>query len=94
MKFKPTLNRVIIKSEIQETKTMSGIVLPGAEAEKPDQGVVLAVGPGRLVEGVLVPVGVEVGDKVVFRLHAGQNVKVGSESFVILEEIDILAVVN
>jgi len=94
MNFKPTLSRVVIKRGTQDTTTAFGLVIPGAASEKPDQGIVLAKGPGRTINGTLIPVDVQINDNVIFRLHAGQEVKVGNEEFVILEESDILAVIN
>lgn len=94
MKFKPTLSRVVIKRGEQETTTGFGLVIPGASAEKPDQGVVVAKGPGRIVNDKLIPVDVQINDTVVFKLNAGQEIKVGNEDFLILEESDILAVIN
>lgn len=94
MNFKPTLSRVVIKRMTQDTTTPFGLVIPGAAHEKPDQGIVVAKGPGRIINGTTFPVDLEINDNVIFKLHSGQEVKVGNEEFVILEESDILAVIN
>jgi len=94
MALRPLHDRVIIKRLDNERKTASGIVIPDSAAEKPDQGEVLAVGPGKKNEdGKLSPVDVKVGDKVLFGKYAGQTVKVDGEEVLVIREDEILAVV-
>ena len=95
MKLRPLADRVIVKRLEQETKTASGIVIPDTAAEKPDQGEVLAVGPGkRNDEGKLTPVDLKVGDKVLFGKYSGTTVKVEGDELLVMREEDIMAVVN
>lgn len=94
MKLRPLHDRVIVKRVENETKTASGIVIPDSAAEKPDQGEVLAVGPGKKNDkGELSPVGVKVGDRVLFGKYSGQSVKVNGEELLVMREEDIMAVV-
>ena len=95
MNLRPLHDRVIIKRLEEERKTASGIVIPDTAAEKPDQGEVLAVGPGKKNEdGKLVPVDVKVGDKVLFGKYSGTTVRVEGDEILVMREEDIMAVVN
>jgi chaperonin GroES len=95
MKLRPLHDRVIIKRLEEERKTASGIVIPDTAAEKPDQGEVLAVGPGKKNEdGKIVPVDVKVGDKVLFGKYSGTTVRVEGDEILVMREEDIMAVVN
>ena len=95
MKLRPLHDRVIIKRLEEERKTASGIVIPDTAAEKPDQGEVLAVGPGKKNEdGKIVPVDVRVGDKVLFGKYSGTTVRVEGDEILVMREEDIMAVVN
>jgi chaperonin GroES len=95
MKLRPLHDRVIVKRLEQETKTASGIVLPDAATEKPDQGEVLAVGPGkRNDKGDFVALNVQVGDRVLFGKYSGQTVKVDGEELLVMREEDLFAVVQ
>ena len=95
MKIRPLHDRVIVKRLEEERKTASGIVIPDTAAEKPDQGEVLAVGPGKKNEdGKLVPVDVKVGDKVLFGKYSGQTVKVKGEELLVMREEDIMGVIE
>ena len=86
---------MIVKRLEQETKTASGIVIPDAAAEKPDQGEVLAVGPGkRNDKGEFVALNVKVGDRVLFGKYSGQTVKVDGDELLVMREEDIFAVVE
>ena len=86
--------RVIVKRLDNERKTASGIVIPDSAAEKPDQGEVLAVGPGKKTEeGRILPPDVKVGDKVLFGKYAGQSVKVDGDEVLVIREEEILAVI-
>ena len=94
MALRPLQDRVIIKRLDNELKTASGIVIPESAAEKPDQGEVIAVGPGKKTEdGKVLPVDLKVGDKVLFGKYAGQSVKVDGEELLVIREEEILAVV-
>jgi chaperonin GroES len=96
MKIRPLHDRVIVRREEEEAKTAGGILLPGSAQEKPNQGEVVAVGIGRILDnGDLRPVDVNVGDKVVFGKYAGQDtIDVDGEELIILSESDIKAVVE
>ena len=86
---------MIVKRLEQETKTASGIVIPDAAAEKPDQGEVLAVGPGKKSDkGDLVAMNVKVGDRVLFGKYSGQTVKVDGDELLVMKEDDLFAVVE
>ncbi|MGK0674358.1 MAG: co-chaperone GroES [Halothiobacillaceae bacterium] len=95
MKIRPLHDRVLIKRVEEELTTPGGIVLPGSAAEKPNRGEVIAVGPGKSNEkGELRPIGVKVGDKVLFGQYAGTKVKVDGEELLMMSEDDILAVIE
>ena len=95
MKLRPLHDRVIIKRLEEERKTASGIVIPDTAAEKPDQGEVLAVGPGKKNEdGKLVPVDVKVGDKVLFGKYSGTTVRVEGDELLVMREEDIMGVIE
>ena len=94
MNLRPLHDRVIVKRLENETKTASGIVLPDNAAEKPDQGEVLAVGPGKHDEGVVSPLNVKVGDRVLFGKYSGQTVKMNGEELLVMKEDDLFAVVE
>lgn len=96
MKLRPLHDRVVIRRSEEEKKTAGGIVLPGSAAEKPNQGEVLAVGPGKVLDnGEVRALSVKVGDKVVFGPYSGSNtVKVDGEDLLVIGESEILAVVE
>jgi chaperonin GroES len=95
MNLRPLHDRVIVKRLDQETKTASGIVLPEAAAEKPDQGEIIAVGNGKILEdGKVRPLDVKVGDRVLFGKYSGQTVKVSGEELLVMREEDIMAIVQ
>ena len=95
MSIRPLHDRVVVKCVEAEEKTASGIVLPGAAAEKPDIGEVVAVGEGRRNEaGERVALDVKVGDKVLFGKYSGQSVKVGGEELLVMREEDIFGIVE
>ena len=94
MNLRPLHDSVIVKRLDQETKTASGLIIPDAAAEKPDQGEVLAVGNGKVQEnGNVRPLEVKVGDRVLFGKYSGQAVKVNGEELLVMREEDIMAVV-
>jgi len=93
MKLRPLQDKVLVKRTDEEQTTPGGIVLPGSAAEKPSQGEVVAVGPGKRDEnGVIAPIGVEVGDLVIFGQYGGNEVKIDGEEYIILSESDIYGV--
>jgi chaperonin GroES len=95
MKLRPLRDRVIVKRIDSETKAASGIVIPDNAAEKPDQGEVLAVGPGRKNdEGKVIALNIAVGDRVLFGKYSGQTVKVDGEELLVMKEDDLFAVVE
>ena len=96
MKIRPLHDRVIVRREEEEAKSAGGILLPGSAQEKPNQGEVIAVGIGRILDnGELRPIDVQVGDTVVFGKYAGQDsIEVDGEELIILSESDIKAVVE
>ncbi len=96
MKIRPLHDRVVVRRKEEEEKTAGGIVLPGSAKEKPNQGEVIAVGSGRVLDnGENRPVDVKVGDIVVFGKYAGSDtIEIDGEELVILSESDIKAVVE
>jgi len=95
MKIRPLHDRVIVKRLEEERKTASGIVIPDAAAEKPDQGQVLSVGPGKRDEnGKYIVPDVKVGDRILFGKYSGQTVKVDGEELLVMREEDIMGVVE
>jgi chaperonin GroES len=95
MKLRPLHDRIIVKRLDQETKTASGIVLPEGAAEKPDQGKVLAVGNGKILEdGKVRPLDIKVGDLVLFGKYSGQTVKIEGEELLVMREEDVMAIVE
>jgi chaperonin GroES len=94
MKIRPLHDRVIVKRLDNERKTASGIVIPDNVAEKPDQGEVLAIGPGKRDDnGKLIPIDLKVGDRVLFGKYAGQSVKVEGDELLVMREEDIMGVI-
>ncbi len=95
VKLKPLGDRVVVKVIEQEERTRGGIVLPDTAKEKPQQGEVLAVGSGAILEnGERRPLEVKVGDRVIFSKYAGTEVKLDGEEVLILSERDILAAIE
>ena len=95
MNLRPLNDRVIVKRIESETKTASGIFIPDNAAEKPDQGEVLAVGPGKHDEdGDRIEMSVKVGDRVLFGKYSGQTVKIGGDELLVMKEDDLFAVIE
>ena len=95
MKLNPIHDRVVIKRIEADTQTSGGIIIPDNAAEKPDQGIVLAVGQGRRTEdGTLIPMTLRVDDKVLFGKFAGQQVKIQGEEVLVLREEEVYAVIE
>ena len=91
MDLEPLGDRVIVEPGEGEEMTASGIVIPDTAKEKPQEGTVLAVGPGRWEEGKLIPLDVKAGDTVIYSKYGGTEVKVSGKDYLILSERDILA---
>ena len=92
--LEPLDDRIVVKASEGEEKTSSGIVIPDTAKEKPQEGEVIAVGPGKFEDGVRVPMDVKVGDKVIYSKYGGTEVKVKGEEYLILSARDVLAVVK
>lgn len=93
--LKPLGDRIVVKALEAETTSAGGIVLPDTAKEKPQQGEVLAVGPGKLLDnGQRSTIDVQVGDKVVYSKYGGTEIKVGGEEVIILRADDVLGVLN
>jgi chaperonin GroES len=93
--LKPLGDRIIAKSTGGEEITKGGIVLPDTAKEKPQEGEVLAVGPGKLLDnGKMEPMDVKVGDKIIFSKYGGTEIKVDGEEYIILRQDDVLAVLG
>ena len=95
LKFLPLADRVVVKPTEQEEKTASGIFLPDTAKDRPQEGQVVAVGPGSITEdGKRVPVEVKVGDRVIYSKFAGTEYKVADVEYLLLKESDVLAKVT
>lgn len=94
MKIIPLFDRVVIKPEIQTATTKSGIVLPSTSQERPQVGVVTAVGSGLDVDSNNVGMQVRVGDKVLFNKFAGSEIKINEQTLLVLRQIDLIAIME
>ena len=95
MKFRPLHDRVVVRRVEEDTKTAGGIIIPDTVKEKPQQGEVIAVGPGaRDEQGKVVPLDVKAGDKVLFGKWSGTEVKIDGEELLIMKESDIMGVIE
>jgi chaperonin GroES len=92
--LQPLEDRIVVKPGEGEEKTASGLVIPDTAKEKPQEGEVIAVGPGRFEDGNRVPLDVKVGDTVIYSKYGGTEVKVGGEEYLILSARDVLAIVT
>lgn len=93
--LRPLRNRVIVERNEHEESTKSGIIITDSSKERPSQGKIIAVGPGRLREsGELQPMSVEVGEQVYFSKYAGEEVEYEGNKYLILDDDDILAVIE
>ncbi|NMH99117.1 co-chaperone GroES [Pseudonocardia acidicola] len=93
--IQPLEDKIVVQANEAETTTASGIVIPDTAKEKPQEGKVLAVGPGRYTEqGARIPLDVKVGDVVIYSKYGGTEVKYNGEEYLILSARDVLAVVN
>ena len=95
MKFRPLHDRVVLRRIEQETKTLGGIIIPDTAKEKPQEGEVVAVGPGTRDEnGKLQPLDVKAGDRVLFGKWSGTEVKIDGEELLIMKESDVMGVIE
>ena len=95
MKFRPLHDRVVVRRLEGEQKTAGGIIIPDTAKEKPQEGEIIAVGPGGRDEaGKLIPIGVKAGDKVLFGKWSGTEVKIDGEDLLIMKESDIMGVLE
>jgi chaperonin GroES len=95
MKIRPLYDRIVVRRKEEETKTAGGIVLPGSAKEKPNQGEVVAIGQGKLLDsGEVRPLSVKVGDQVVFGQYSGNTIKVDGDELIILSETEIFGVLE
>ena len=95
MKFRPLHDRVVVKRIEQEDKTKGGIIIPDTAKEKPQEGEVIAVGPGaRNEDGELIPLDVKAGDRVLFGKWSGTEVKIDGEELLIMKESDLLGILD
>ncbi|MGH2663165.1 MAG: co-chaperone GroES [Actinomycetota bacterium] len=92
--LEPLEDRVVVKPGEEEETTVSGIVIPDTAKEKPQEGDVVAVGPGRFEDGTRVPMDVKVGDRILYSKYGGTEVKVGGEEYLVLSARDVLAIVK
>ena len=93
-KLEPLEDRIVVKPGEAEETTVSGIVIPDTAKEKPQEGEVIAVGPGRFEEGARVPLDVKVGDKVIYSKYGGTEITVEGDDYLILSARDVLAVIK
>jgi chaperonin GroES len=95
MRFRPLHDRVVVKRVEQEEKTKGGIIIPDTAKEKPQEGEVIAVGPGaRNEKGEIVPLDVKAGDRVLFGKWSGTEVKIEGEELLIMKESDLLGIIE
>ena len=93
-KIQPLEDRIVVEVLDSEQTTASGIVIPDTAKEKPQEGTVIAVGPGRFEDGARVPLDISEGDTVIFSKYGGTEVKFGADEYLILSARDVLAVVG
>ena len=92
--IKPLEDRIVVQTLAAEQKTASGLVIPDTAQEKPQEGTVIAVGPGRFDDGVRVPMDVKTGDVVLYSKYGGTEVKYNGEEYLVLSARDILAIIE
>lgn len=93
-KIKPLSDRVLVKPEAAEEKTSSGIIIPDTAKEKPQQGTIVAVGPGKVENGNKIDMSVNEGDTVLYGKYAGTEITLDGEEYMIMRESDILGIVS
>jgi chaperonin GroES len=92
--IKPLEDRIVVQANEAETTTASGIVIPDTAKEKPQEGTVVAVGPGRFEDGNRVPRDIKTGDTVIYSKYGGTEVKYGGEEYLVLSARDVLAIIE
>ena len=92
--LEPLEDRIVVKPGEEEETTVSGIVIPDTAKEKPQEGEVVAVGPGRFEDGKRIPMDVKAGDKVIYSKYGGTEVKIEGEEYLILSARDVLAIIQ
>lgn len=94
-KIRPLSDRLVIEPQEQESKTAGGIVIPDtADKDKPMQGKVVAIGQGRYVDGKLLPLQVQVGDKVLFGKYSGTSIKLSATEYLVMREEDVMGIIE
>jgi chaperonin GroES len=93
-KIRPLHDRVIVKRIEEQEKTKGGLIIPDTAKEKPQEGRVVAVGPGKQEDGKVIPLGVKAGDKILFGKYSGTEIKLDGEEHLIMKEDDILGVIE
>ena len=95
MKIRPLQDRIIVKRVQEEEKTKGGIIIPDSAKEKPQEGEVFAIGKGkRLEDGTLVPLDVQVGDRILFGKYSGSEIRVDGQEYLIMREEDVLGILS
>jgi len=95
MKIRPLHDRIVVRRKEEETKTAGGIVLPGSASEKPNQGEVVAIGTGRILQnGDVQPMAISVGDTVLFGQYGANEVKIDGEELLIMSESEIYGIIE
>jgi chaperonin GroES len=95
MKIRPLYDRIVVRRKEEETKSAGGILLSGSAKEKPNQGEVVAIGHGKLLDnGEVRPLSVKVGDQVVFGQYSGNNIKIDGDELIILSETEIFGILD
>ena len=92
--IKPLEDRIVVQANEAETTTASGIVIPDTAKEKPQEGTVIAVGPGRFEDGNRIPLDVKVGDTVIYSKYGGTEIKYGADEYLVLSARDVLAIIE
>jgi len=94
MSVRPLHDRIIVKRVAEEQKSKGGIIIPDTAKEKPQEGKVVAVGPGRTEDGKLIKLGVKAGDRILFGKYSGTEIKLDGEEHIIMREDDVLGVIE
>jgi chaperonin GroES len=94
IKLRPLSDRVVVKRIEEETTTKSGIIIPDTAKEKPQEGKIIAVGPGKTEDGKTIKLDVKKGDRILFGKYAGSEIKLDGEEHIIMREDDILGVIE
>ncbi|MDO8527354.1 MAG: co-chaperone GroES [Deltaproteobacteria bacterium] len=95
LKIRPLQDRLVVRRLTEEEKTVGGIIIPDSAKEKPQEGEVIAVGSGKLLDsGKIQPLDVKVGDKILFSKYSGTEVKIDGEEYLVVREDDILGVIS